>query len=232
MSPFEELDFRPTELGHLVLRRRRSPALGGDVFEVILDGEFLMSSHVHDAEVALAELALEPFANRGVRVLVGGLGLGHTVAAALDFAHVEKVVVVEYLAAVIDWHREKLVPLAHRLIDDPRCVLVQDDFFDFVGRASDQGVFDAILLDIDHSPELLLHGRSAAFYHSDGGIQGLVARLARDGVFALWSADRPTAAFLDRLGAFFARVRTHSVRFPVPHLDTEDTNTIVLASRA
>jgi len=231
---FEELDYRSTDLGELVLRRRRSPSHGNRwIHEITLDGEFLMSSAVHDAETALATEVLPRFdAGDGkLRVLVGGLGLGHTAAAVLDDPRVSELVVVELLAPVIQWHKSGMVPLGRRLCGDPRCSLVRDDFFEFVGRSSNDASdrFDVILLDIDHSPEQLLHSRHGAFYEGDGAAT-LVERLDPHGVFALWSADDPDVEFISRLDAVFAAVECRSLRFPVPHLQMEDVNTIVVAS--
>ena len=80
---FEELDFQPTHLGDLILRRRRLHSLGTDVFEVKLGEAFLMSSLFHVVEEALADLALREVQVDAIDVVVGGLGLGYTAAAAL-----------------------------------------------------------------------------------------------------------------------------------------------------
>ena len=82
---FEELDFRPTPLGDLVLRRRRIPRLGElDVYEVKLGDDFLMSSLFHEAERQLAKLGLGALEQENLDVVVGGLGLGYTAVAALE----------------------------------------------------------------------------------------------------------------------------------------------------
>ncbi len=84
---YEELDFRQTELGELLLRRRRPVSMPDTwVYEVRLDDRFLMSSLVHDSEDELARLSLRRLEGREWRVLVGGLGLGHTVAEVLTCA--------------------------------------------------------------------------------------------------------------------------------------------------
>ena len=79
---FEELDYRPTRLGPLCLRRRRHPSLGADIYEIKLGEEFLMSSRFTVSEVALARLGLAELSEKNVDVVVGGLGLGCTVAGA------------------------------------------------------------------------------------------------------------------------------------------------------
>ena len=171
---FEELDYRPTPIGALSLRRRRELRLGVDVFEIKLGDEFLMSSLFTASEIALARLGLAAFDGDNLSVVVGGLGLGYTAQAVLEHDTVGTLIVVEALEPVIDWHRQGLVPLGPALTGDPRCRLVVGDFFALA--ASDAGFdpdapgrrFDAILVDIDHSPEALLDDRSAAFYSEAG----------------------------------------------------------------
>jgi spermidine synthase len=178
-------------------------------------------------------LALEAQAQRPCDVLVGGLGLGYTAAAALEYPHVQRVVVVELLAPVIAWHHHRLVPMADRLIDDPRCWIVEDDFFDQVGACPSPGrqQYDVILLDIDHSPESLLHDRHAGFY-SEMGLQALTGCLRPGGVFGLWSAWRPSGGFLDAMTTTFPSVQTHEVTFFNPHISDNDSNWIVVATLA
>ncbi len=230
MAPlFEELDYQPTPLGDLVLRRRRSPSVADAwVYEVTLAGEMLMSSTVNASERALAQLALEALGDRPVEVLVGGLGLGYTAGAALEHANVQRLVVVELLAPVIDWHRRRLVPLAEKLIDDPRCSLVEGDFFEHVGPGSSAGPYDAILLDIDHAPDCWLHDRHGDFYTADR-LAALAAHLRPGGVFGLWSAWAPPPEFLATLAEAFPRVQPHEVPFFNPHVNEMDANWVILA---
>ncbi len=130
MNPlFEELDCRQTRLGELSLRRRRLLQLDGkEIYEVKLGDDFLMSSLFHEAETKMAEISLAMVTKPDLSVVVGGLGLGYTAAAALTDPRVSALVVVEYLAPVILWHKTGLVPLGNRLYTDPRCRMVHDDF--------------------------------------------------------------------------------------------------------
>ena len=128
-AAFEELDFSPTPIGEVSLRRRRDPATGTDVFEVKLGDEFLMSSMFTVAEIELARIGLARLDRAELDVVVGGLGLGYTARAALEDARVRELVVVEFLEPVIDWHRRGLVPVGPTLTSDARCRLVQGDFF-------------------------------------------------------------------------------------------------------
>ena len=164
---FEELDFRPTPMGVLSLRRRRHLASGLDIYEIKLGDEFLMSSQFTVAEVALARLGLAALDRTGLDVVVGGLGLGYTAQAALENQGVRSLLVVDALAEVIEWHEQGLLPLGRQLTGDPRCRLVNGDFFamahsaeGFDARAPGRR-FDAVLVDIDHSPRNLQIGRAS-----------------------------------------------------------------------
>ncbi|HYN75345.1 MAG TPA: spermidine synthase, partial [Candidatus Limnocylindria bacterium] len=115
------------------LRRRVDPLSGEQVYEVKLDDDFLMSSLFTAAEVAVAQLALAQLPGTGLDVVVGGLGLGYTAQTILASSAVRSLVVVEALAEVIDWHARDLLPLGPALTSDPRCRLVQGDFFALTG---------------------------------------------------------------------------------------------------
>ena len=235
---FEELDYSETHLGVLSLRRRRMLSLGGiEVYEVKLGEAFLMSSLFHEVEEALAHFGLADLQGEGWDVVVGGLGLGYTAVAALEHREVASLVIVDALQPVIDWHQRGLVPLGEKLTADLRCRMVQADFFARAQSAEgfdpDQAArkFHAVLLDIDHSPENLLHPRNAAFYQPDG-LRALAAHLHPGGVFALWSDDPPEEAFLGLLGGAFATVRAHIVMFPNPLLEGESASTVYVACKA
>lgn len=230
-AAYEELDHHQTPLGELILRRRRLPGRGDeDVYEITLGGAFLMSSLVNESEVALARLALDALGRDGTwDVMVGGLGLGHTAKAALDDPRVRELTVVEVLPEVIAWHERRLVPLGARLCADPRCRLVADDFF---GRVEDPATpaYDAILVDIDHSPEALLHAAHGRFYRR-GGLEKLLAHVRPGGVFALWAGAAADPEFLARLESVFGTAYAEHVRFYNPHVDREDVNAIYVAKR-
>jgi spermidine synthase len=155
---FEELDYRPTPMGALSLRRRRSPSTGVDVYEIKLGDEYLMSSQFTAAEIELARLGLAALSRGDLDVVVGGLGLGYTAQAVLEHATVRSLVVVDALAEVIEWHAQGLLPLGKQLTGDPRCRLVHGDFFAMTQSAegydpqTPRRRFDALLVDIDHSP--------------------------------------------------------------------------------
>jgi spermidine synthase len=234
---FEELDYRPTPIGALSLRRRRELTLGVDIFEIKLGDEFLMSSLFTASEIALARLGLKALAGDRLYIVVGGLGLGYTAQAVLERESVASLVVVEMLDAVIDWHRTGLLPLGPELVGDRRCRLVQGDFFALADGSAGFDPetpgrrFDAILVDIDHSPAALLDQRSSGFYRPEG-LRALARNLKSGGVFGLWSNERPDAAFTARLAKVFAEAWAEPVTFQNPLQDRPFTQTVYLARTA
>lgn len=238
MSPdrprLEELDHQQTPMGAISLRRRREPALGVDVFEAKLDDDFLMSSLFTVAEEELARLGLAAAPDQPLDVLVGGLGLGYTAVTALDDDRVASLVVVEALPEVIGWHERHLLPVSERLTGDPRCRLVQADFFATAGSglpvAGDTG-FDVLLVDIDHSPRHVLHPSHQGFY-SVAGLAAMHARLRAGGVFALWSDDPPDDELVAALGEVFTTVAAHVVDFDNHLTGGRSSNTVYVATSA
>ncbi len=232
---FEELEYHETPLGELILRWRTVPSLNHqEVFEVILDGEFLMSSLNNTTEIALAEIPLRQLGSGSYDVLVGGLGLGYTAEAALYEENVASVTVIEMLPEVINWHRKNLLPLGKTLSKDNRCHLVQGDFFHWVLNQWNENAepipekFGAILIDIDHSPEFLISPASKPFYE-EAGLKRLCQYLLPDGVFALWSADPAEESFLAELRKVFQQVDIHDVEFYNPLFSRQEAYTIYVA---
>lgn len=233
---FEELDWRETPMGAISLRRRRDVVTGDDVFEVKLDDDYLMSSLYTVAEVAVARAGLDALTGGDWDVAVGGLGLGYTARAVLDDPAVRSLVVIDALGAVIDWHRRGLVPLGEGIANDPRCRLVEGDFIECaVGGGIDptgqQRTFDAVIVDIDHSPRHLLHPSHARFY-TDDGIAKLAEQLVPGGVFALWSNDPPDEDYCAALSQHFRSVRAEVVEFPGAAAGSVVSNTVFVAVKA
>lgn len=233
---FEHLDSQPTPIGEISLRRRLEPTLQVDVWEVKLGDEFLMSSLFTAGEEAVADLGLAAVHGDRLSVLVGGLGLGHTVRAALADERVASLDVVDALDAVIGWHRAHLVPLGAELTGDTRCSFVHADFFrlvaDGVAGATGRDLYDAILLDIDHTPSHLLDASHGGFYGPEG-LRRVADQLRPGGVFSLWSDEfAPNDAFVEVLRSVFDEVEPHVVAFPNHYTGGESTSTIYVATTA
>jgi len=236
---FEELDYKTTPLGELILRRRHSVQIPDlDIYEVQLGDAFLMSSLFHESEDQLASLGLGMVTGDEIDVLVGGLGLGYTAVKALKDKRVRSLHVVEYMDAVIDWHRTGLVPLGKTLAEDPRCTMLQGDFFARC-RDTDSGFdpdtpgrkYDAILLDIDHTPTRVLNQTNTHFY-TRKGLEEVTAHLNPGGVFALWSDSEPEAEFTKHLRKVFPKAQAHMIRFDNPYTGKSCGNTVYLAQTA
>ncbi len=228
----EELAYHKTDLGELILRRRIEPRLENrEVFEVKLGEEFLMSSLFTEAEKELANLGLQGLTGK-LDVVVGGLGLGYTAVAALEFENVRSLLVIDKFQEVIDWHEQKLVPMGKILAEDERCELKQGDFFEMARSGFDvsgkKRKFDAVLLDIDHSPKHYLDEKNESFYGVEG-LYDLKRHLKTDGVFALWSNDTADEEFTKHLASVFGTASAHNVEFANPYTNSTSVNSVYVA---
>ena len=223
-------------MGVMSLRRRFDATVSADVYEVKLDDDHLMSSLFTVAERELARLGLARTPGTDLDVIIGGLGLGYTAQEALGCNRVRTVTVIENCDAVIDWHQRDLLPDTAGLSADDRVALVCADFF---GAATDAvgfdphclgRTYDAILLDIDHSPRHVLHDSHADFYTSEG-LRSLSLRLVPGGVFAMWSDDPPDDDVTMMLESVFSDVEAQSVWFDNPLTRGRSAATIYLATR-
>ncbi|MDH4041594.1 MAG: hypothetical protein OEV88_13130, partial [Gammaproteobacteria bacterium] len=172
----------------------------------------LMNSRVHGSEEALAELGCARLRSAaGARVLVGGMGMGFTLAAALGMLPATAVVTVaELIPEVVDWNRGPLGECAGRPLGDSRTRVHIGDVAELV--ASAENAFDAILLDVDNGPEGLTHDDNQWLY-SVAGLQAMRRALGPEGTLAIWSAG-PDPQFVTRLKktGFHTSVRTVRAR--------------------
>jgi len=234
---FAELGWASTRIGEISLRRRLEPTTDTEVYEVKLGDEYLMSSLFTVAEEELARLGLAALPDTARDVVVGGLGLGYTARTVLADERVRSLIVVEALEPVIDWHRRDLLPEGRALTTDPRATMLHGDFFALLrdGAGFDPAVpdrrFDAILVDIDHSPVNVLDPAHADLY-TIAGLTRVGDRLHPGGVFALWSDDAPEEAFLAVLRECFATAVAHVVTFANPLTGGESANTVYVATTA
>ncbi|MFI5606140.1 spermidine synthase [Amycolatopsis sp. NPDC051903] len=187
--------------GELVLRR------DGEALEVIENGVFLMDTRNGESERLLVTGAADLLAP-GARVLIGGLGVGFSLRAALDHPRVGSVVVVEREAAVIAWNRTGPLREVHgSALADPRVRVVEADLVPWLAGCGE--TFDALCLDIDNGPEWTVTPGNAALY-GESGVDGLARLLRPGGVLAVWSAGA-APAFTDRLRERFSDVRVVEV---------------------
>jgi spermidine synthase len=183
------------------------------VYMIRIDGVELMSTRQHHSEEKLAELACVHLQSRssGVRVLIGGLGLGFTLRTALENLGPDaEVVVVELMPAVIRWNQTPDYKLGADAMADPRVKVVTGDVVDLLKKS--RGTFDAIILDVDNGASGLTAAANSRLY-SATGLAMIRAALRPDGCLAVWSADADPA-FVERMGKCgFAvaveRARTH-----------------------
>ncbi len=169
----------------LILRRR------GDEFDIRFNGWEVMASRTSRSEEALARLAFEDLQRRPRDVLIGGLGMGYTLRAALDLAGAEaRLVVAELVPAVVEWVRGPLAGLARNPLGDRRVELRVGGVAATLAASSQR--FDVILLDTDNGPDSVLHPANEFLYSRDG-VELAMRALKRDGVAGFWSADRSSA---------------------------------------
>ncbi len=207
MIPWKLLDTAqvPGNGGELRLYRR------GDEFSIrIADGGELMNSRIHGSEEALAELTCGKIADRfRPRVLIGGLGMGFTLAAALHHLGADaEVVVAELVPAVVVWNRGPLGEHAGHPLEDKRATVCEGDVADILKTR--QQAYDAILLDVDNGPDGLTSKNNDWLYTMDG-LHASFGALRPEGVLAVWSAG-PDREFTKRLRKAGFRVEQVRVR--------------------
>ena len=227
----QELGYQKTPLGDLTLRRRLEPRLDNqEVFEVKLGEEYLMSSLSTESERQRATLGLVPREGE-LDVVVGGLGLGNTAAEVLKNKMVRRLLVIDLFQAVIDWHQAGTVPLGNVITEDKRCELRQGDFFELARTGFDaQRKFDAVLLDIDHSPEHFLDQTNESLY-TPQGLASIRNQLKTRGVFALWSNDPASEEFTEHLREAFNVAAAHNIEFQNPYTNSNSVNSVYVAQK-
>ena len=183
MKPWHEIDVAevPGNGGDITLLKR------GEEFSIRTAGVELMNSRRHGSEEALARLACGRLKGRsGVRILVGGLGMGYTLAAVLEQSEPGTLVtVVELIPAVVRWNRQYMGHLAGMPLDDPSVYVAEEDVAETIARR--RSAWDAILLDVDNGPDGLTRKGNDRLY-SLSGLKRTLSALRPGGVLAVWSA--------------------------------------------
>jgi spermidine synthase len=190
-----------TERGELVLRRR------GETLEIVSNGVFLMDTSDGRSERLLVTAALDARGTDPARMLVGGLGVGFTLAAALADPRVVSVTVVEIEQRLVDWHATHLAHLTAGALGDPRVDVVVADLVGWLAATDER--YDVVCVDIDNGPHWTVTDRNATLY-DEAGIASLARHVAPGGVLAVWSAAA-VPAYEERLRRAFADVRVEEV---------------------
>ena len=193
-----------TPHGELQLQRwTETDKKGQPVYEVIFNGVFLMASYNELSEKALATLAIEPLASdrQRLRVLIGGLGIGSSLHATLDYDSVQAVDVVEIEEHIIRWAKGVFSEQNHNACSDSRVRLIHMDLGDYITQTDK--TYDAIILDVDNGPGWLALANNRRLYEKPA--LGKFRALLRDGgVFTIWAAHQ-CAAFRKTLDQVFGR---------------------------
>ena len=182
---------------------------GGD-FMIVLDRDELMSSRMSGSEEALAEMSCARLpSRRGLKLLIGGYGMGFTLRAALRVLPADaSIVVAELVPEIIAWARGPMAALTAGYLDDPRVEIAERDVAALITAA--ERTYDAILLDVDNGPDGLTRPGNERLY-STRGLAAAKAALRPGGVLAIWSAA-PDAAFTRRLAQTGFKVEQVMVR--------------------
>ncbi len=192
MIPWVQLDSATTPGGGELRLKRR-----GSEFSIMLGTNELMNSRLSGSEEALAKLSCQKIGTRkSPHILIGGLGMGFTLRAALaELGSDAHVTVAELVPSVVAWARGPMAEVFGDCLDDPRVTIRETDVGLLIGEA--RAVYDAILLDVDNGPEGLTRPANDALY-SLAGLHKARAALRPGGVLAVWSSG-PDRAFTNRL---------------------------------
>lgn len=214
-----------------IIGSARIPGSGGNLTLHRLDDEFvirvgdaeLMTSRVHDSEDELSRLVCRRLAHLPEpSLLIGGLGMGYTLAAALkETGPKARITVAELVPGVVEWNRGPLAHLAGRPLDDPRVTVRVQDVA--MSLQTEEAAYDGILLDVDNGPEGLVRAGNDWIYSPDG-LSSAYTALRPDGILAVWSStpEKTFAMRLRRIGFKVEEIRVSSTQH-------DDRHTIWLA---
>lgn len=190
-----------TPRGDIQLQRR-----GAD-YEIISNGTFLMATYNGDSEKWLVRAALEACENESCSVLIGGLGVGYSLAEAVSSPRTGQVTVIEIEPKVIEWNRLYLSVYSGDAIRHRKTRTIQADLLEWVKQTDE--TFDVICLDIDNGPDWVVFEENKGLY-DDKGLAALARMLNPGGVVSFWSAS-PAPAFMERLNVHFSEVEAAAI---------------------
>ncbi|GAB4073222.1 spermidine synthase [Barrientosiimonas marina] len=173
------LDRVQTPRGELQLQRR------GSHYEIINNGIFLMATYNGESEKYLVRQALASVASPK-RVVIGGLGVGFSLAEALRDSSVTEVVVIEIENKIIEWNRTYLSAFSEASLEDPRTRVIHDDMLEWMKKET--GQFDVICLDIDNGPDWTVTEHNHDMYQPDS-LRQLASLMRPGGAVSFWSAS-------------------------------------------
>jgi spermidine synthase len=209
--------------GKIVLARETTPrgeiqlqqwieteGLSQPVYEIIFNGVFLMASYNERAEKAVATLAIEPLAGEGraMRALIGGLGMGYTLQAALDYDGIQAVDVVEIEEHIITWAKRFFGELNGHALSDPRVQLIQMDLGGYLLQTEE--TYDAVILDVDNGPTWLTLESNQRLYERPT-LSRIRDLLTEGGVFTVWAAEK-CSDFQKRLEGVFGQAEEIAIQ--------------------
>ncbi|MCP3901661.1 MAG: hypothetical protein GY707_18280 [Desulfobacteraceae bacterium] len=205
MIPWEKIDQAeiPGSNEEVTLRRR------GSEFSIRTKETELMNSRLHGSEEALAELACKQKTKSNLKILIGGLGMGFTLAAAIKHSAPDTLITVsELIPAVVKWNKEHLGHLAGIPLDDPRVTIKTEDIAKTINK--NKFAWDVILLDVDNGPQGLTQKANDGLYNKTG-LQKIFLALCSKGVLGVWSSSNDKA-FTLRLKQSGFTVQTKTMR--------------------
>lgn len=205
MKPWETLGTAAAPDGTVITLARRDTE-----YVLLANGQLLMTNRMHASERQLADVACDVIAGRPAPVvLVGGLGMGYTIRAALDRLPPEAAIVVaELVPSVVEWNEGVLGPLADHPLRDARVTVDPRDIADILRESRER--FDAILLDVDNGADPFASTTNRRLY-GPSGLSAMRAALRPDGVLTVWSAG-PDKRFVRQLRTAGFQVETRHVR--------------------
>ena len=197
-----------TEGAEIALRRRTSPR-GNLHYEVVVNGAFLFSTYNRDSERTLARLAVYPVlpSSKALHVLIGGLGIGYTLRAILEYKEVRSVTVVEKEKIIVDWCKTYFGPYNGFSIEDPRVSVVDGDFLSFIRGT--RITYDSVCLDLDNGPDWLVWEENRVLYE-ESGLNQIKNVMKSGGCLGIWSSNR-VDLFQNRLRRAFGNASVHAI---------------------